>query len=126
MKALIFSALAVAAVAAALTAGCSSDPCADLQGYGETCADQVAKDRAIAVAAAGDKDQCRLYRDAWIYEFQPRCDSAADGGTADAALPLDSGTPDTGAPDAGTDGAGATDDAAVTDDAGAADSGSDI
>lgn len=96
--------------AAALVLSCSTDPCEDLQSYAESCDGEV-RARGLQVADAGDKDQCRLYRDSWYVTWQPRC-SYDGGGTSDVGSEDDTGggiLADAGATDAGTIDAGAPD-----------------
>ena len=82
MKTILIS-LFLFAAGAAVTAGCSSDPCDDLQSNADSCPDPLVKELGSSVAAAKDKDQCRLYRDAWYYTYQPRCNAWGDGGSVD-------------------------------------------
>ena len=119
MKAYLI-ALFLLAAGAAVTAGCSSDPCSDLKSYADSCADPQVKALGISVAAANDKDQCRLYRDAWYYTYEPRCNAWGDGGSVDsgvdaAAAAQDSGLQTQDVPDAGAIDAGDLDAAEIAD-----------
>jgi hypothetical protein len=122
--------------AAALVAGCTVNPCDDLQTYAVGCQDPDVVELIARVLEAGDKDTCRMYRDAWGYTFFPRCfympdagttaDGSSDGGfdASDAQTPADASAPDTGSADAasgdsGTDSGGMD----ATPDGGIADSG---
>ncbi|MBI5528178.1 MAG: hypothetical protein HY897_17740 [Deltaproteobacteria bacterium] len=108
MKRNLFCVLGVSAAAAVVVclAACSSDPCEDLEGMGEPCSDEVVRAMALDLVEKDDKNQCRLYRDAWYVTYQPRCDTAA----ADAGAPADAGMTDAGfVGGGGTDGGAATD-----------------
>jgi len=108
--AIVFS-VGVAAAVAIGVAACSSDPCEDLEGMGEPCKDETVRKMALDLVEKDDKNQCRLYRDAWYVTYQPRCDTAG----VDAGTQADGGTTNEG-----DTGAGTADGGFIGNDAGAA------